>query len=625
MITRLSKSNLLAGFGLVSCLLTLSGCASQSSAASAQHAKTAAPAQGDILDELSTGILRASPEWASQLAIDEAIAGEGYQSRLSNYGPQADKAQREYTATWLQRLLAVDATTLSQADQQTLTVVVHALKLAVRRNQFPHGAASTLGASPPYAVNQIFSPQLDLPRLLSSQLKLRNADDVNAFLARLQQLGPAITQLTELVERDVALDAQPPRFILQSIADASRSFITGRAADNAIAAHLLNELDNVDAIDAQKARWHAQAVSIIEASVYPAYIDFAERLEALMPTASQEPGIWRLPNGEAMYQMYLDNYGANGMSADEVHNLGLAEVERIEAEMDDILDAYGLTTGSAGDRVRQLAMQPEHLADNTDAGREQILSALASYETMIRDKALTWFTSLPDAPLAIQRIPIFAEASSGGAYYSPPWPDGSRPGTFWINLKDTGDWPLFYLKSLFFHEAVPGHHFQALLNSSDDQRLLNSMMFFSEHSEGWALYAEALAFEMGAYAGDPLGNLGRLRMELYRAARLVVDTGIHSRRWSRSHAIQWMQHTTGDTKDSVTREIDRYATWPGQATSYKLGMIAITQMRLAAQAALGDNFNIGAFHDVILSGGMMPIPVLEAKVERWLEAQLNNA
>lgn len=606
-----------------SVLVTLGGCAGNPSSVD-PIAEEAPLATSDIFDELATDVLRGAPEWASQLGVSEAVAGVGYASQLSNYGVDADVQQRELAKEWASRLRAVDASKLNARDRLALKVARQTLDLSVRRNEFLAGYASLLGAAPPYAVNQIFSAHLDLPRLLSSELQLTNRNDVEAFMARLKQLGPEITQVADVLERDAAAGVLPPTFILQAVADAARNFVTGRASANPIAIHLNEQLENVVESGAQKILWQNAAVSLIEGSVYPAYISFASRVEALIPQASDDPGIWRLPNGEAMYQMYLDNYGANGLTADDVHQLGLREVRRIEGEMDQILTSYGLPEGTAGERVRELSSRPALLAENTDEGRTQILEALAGYEAMIRQRAPAWFASLPDAPIAIKRIPEFAQDSSGSAYYSALSLDGSRPGTFWINLKDTADWPLFNLKSLFFHEGVPGHHFQALLQQGDETRLLDAMTFFSEYGEGWALYAEALALEMGAYEGDPLGNLGRLRMEIYRAARLVVDTGIHSKRWSRAHAIDWMQRVTGDTTDSVTREIDRYSAWPGQATSYKLGMIALQNMRASAEAALGKKFNIGEFHEAVLRGGMMPMPVLADEIDRWVQEQLSE-
>lgn len=615
-----SITRFMATFGLIA---GLGGCAA--TPPNAGDHKGDAYADGVVFDQLAAAVLETAPEWASLLGVSEAIAGEGYGSRLSDYGTEADAEQRMAASVWHSRLSTFDLASLTPKDQLALKVARHALNLAARRNQFPAGAASMLGASPPYAVNQIFSPQLDLPQLLSSQLQISSTQDVDAFLARLGQLGAAVSQVADVLERDASVGVLPPGFILQAVADAARGFVTGRASDNPIARHLASELAAVQASEEQKESWQRSAVSLIEGSVYPAYIDFAGRVEALIPQASNEPGIWRLPDGAAMYQMYLDNYGAVGMSADDVHQLGLREVARIEAEMNQILQDYGMPDGTIGERVRELSGRPALLAANTEAGRVQILAALAGFEALIRERTPRWFAELPDSPLEIQRIPEFAQDSSGSAYYSPPSLDGSRPGTFWINLKDTADWPLFNLKSLFFHEAVPGHHFQALFQQDGDAPLLNSMLFFSEYGEGWALYAEALAFEMGAYEDDPLGNLGRLRMELYRAARLVVDTGIHHKRWGRAKAIEWMQRTTGDTLASVTREIDRYAAWPGQATSYKLGMIALQEMRGSAEEQLGDDFDIRAFHHVVLRGGMMPMSVLAQEVEAWVSQQQQRA
>ncbi len=257
---------------------------------------------------------------------------------------------------------------------------------------------------------------------------------------------------------------------------------------------------------------------------------------------------------------------------------------------------------------------------NTDEAKEELLASLRGQVDQINALAPDWFGTLPPQAVEVRRIPVYEQDSAPGGYYTSPSLDGTRPGIYWINLKDTSDWPRYTLKTLTYHEAVPGHHFQiALQQDVEDMPLLRNMMFYSEYGEGWALYAEKVADEMGMYEGDPLGQLGRLQSELFRAGRLVVDTGLHDKRWTREEAIDWMVKHTGETRAAVTREVERYSVWPGQATSYKLGQLKILELRARAEEALGDDFDIRAFHDAVLLDGSMPLPVLEARIDEWIE------
>ncbi|NOX95553.1 MAG: DUF885 domain-containing protein, partial [Alphaproteobacteria bacterium] len=310
-------------------------------------------------------------------------------------------------------------------------------------------------------------------------------------------------------------------------------------------------------------------------------------------------------------------------TADEIHDTGLSEVERIGVEMDAILVAQGLVEGTVSERVRVLMENPEQQFPNTDAGRQEMLDYLVALNDDIMAMAPDYFITIPPQPLEIVRIPEFSEASAPGGYYSPPSRDGERPGRFYINQKDTADNPKWTLPTLMVHEGAPGHHFQ--LSASQLMKgvpFLRTVSPFSAYSEGWALYAERIAkTDMGLYDDDPLGDLGRLQAEMFRAVRLVVDTGIHHKRWSREQAIEYMVSKTGMTDAEVTREIERYSVWPGQATSYKTGQMAILQLRDYAEAELGDDFDLREFHETILLNGGMPLGILKDVVETWVEEQ----
>jgi uncharacterized protein (DUF885 family) len=368
-----------------------------------------------------------------------------------------------------------------------------------------------------------------------------------------------------------------------------------------------------------------RATATVENTVYPAYERLISQLDAMAATTDNDAGVWRLgEEGEAFYQFALDSYGAQGKNGDEVHDLGLSEVARIHAELEPLLQEIDLTEGSVGARLQALADQPDNLYPNTDEGREELLEDLRGQVADIMAIAPDWFKTIPPQGVEVRRIPVHEQDSSPGGYYTAPSLDGSRPGAYWINLKSTADNPKHSLKTLTYHEAVPGHHFSiSSQRAMTDTPLMRQIMSYSEYDEGWALYGEKLAKEMGMYEGDPAGDIGRLQAELFRAARLVVDSGLHAKQWTREQAIDYMVEATGESRASVTREIERYAAIPGQATAYKLGMIAIGEMRDKAEAELGDAFDIREFHDVVLTAGSVPMPVLSARVDDWIGSQNN--
>ncbi|MEX0643694.1 MAG: DUF885 domain-containing protein, partial [Parvularculaceae bacterium] len=373
----------------------------------------------------------------------------------------------------------------------------------------------------------------------------------------------------------------------------------------------------------ERAAYAARAADLVRDVVYPAYQRLSATLDSLKDQAGTDAGVWRLgEQGAAFYQLALNSYGAGGMTGEEIHELGLAEVARLTGEMDAILKAQGLSEGSVAQRFEKIGERPGMIYPNTDEAKEQILVELNAQVAGVMAKAPEWFGAIPETAVEVRRIPVYEQDSSSGGYYTGPSLDGSRPGIYWINLKDTADWPKHTLKTLTYHEAAPGHHFQiSLQRAIDDLPLIRNMMGYSEFSEGWALYAEQVAAEMGMYENDPLGDLARLQSELFRAARLVVDSGLHAKQWTREQAIDYMVDVTGDTRASVTREVERYSVWPGQACSYKLGMLRINKLRDKAKTELGDKFDIREFHDQVLLTGSMPLPVLDRKINHWIASK----
>ncbi len=578
-------------------------------------------------------VLVVSPELATSLGVSDDLAGENYLSRLGEYGFAAGQRARETNDRFLQELRSIDKANLSGDALVTYEILYDAYRIAARRNQFGFGGAAEFGsASPnsgagwaatPYMVTQLTGPHLYLPRMLQTQHRLETRADVEAYLSRLEALGRVFDEVIETVGADAALGVTPPAFSLTGAANAIHGLIEPDAADHPLVTTLASKMEAIEELTAdERGQFTTAAAERVDAVVYPAYTRLAVTLEGLVDQAGGDAGIWRLgEQGEAYYQFTLDAYGGGGMNGDEIHELGLTEVARITAEMDGLLKSIGLSGGSVSERMQQLAAREDNVYPNTDEGREELLERLRQQVADIEVLAPDWFGALPTSDLEVRRIPVYEQDSSPGGYYSGAPLDGSRPGIYWINLKDTADNPIHSLRTLTHHEAVPGHHFQiSLANEKEGMPLIRNMLAYSEYSEGWALYSEKLATEMGVYEGRPEEDLGRLQAEIFRAARLVVDSGLHAKRWTRGQAIDYMVSATGETRASVTREIERYAAVPGQACAYKLGMLKMESLRAEAESALGDAFDIKAFHDEILLTGPAPLSVLEAKIKRWIAA-----
>jgi uncharacterized protein (DUF885 family) len=336
-------------------------------------------------------------------------------------------------------------------------------------------------------------------------------------------------------------------------------------------------------------------------------------LSAVRGRAVHDAGVWRLPAGESYYAMALKYNNTTNLSPDEVHQMGLDQVRDLHGQLDTMLRAQGYTRGSVGDRLNALNKEPRFLYPNTDAGRAELLASLNAQMRDIQPLLPRMFNRIPKARMEIRRVPVAIEAGAPGGYAQAPSLDGSRPGAYYINLKDTHEWPKNGLPTLTYHEATPGHLFQgSLARETGELPLYRRTQGFSAYNEGWALYAERLADELGVYADDPFGRIGYLQSYLFRAVRLVVDTGLHHKRWSREQAIRYMVENAAEPEGSATREIERYSVWPGQATAYKIGQTVIARLREEAEQRPG--FDIKRFHDAVLLGGSMPLTVLERRV-----------
>ena len=577
-----------------------------------------------MLDSHVRAFLKNAPETATQLGVSEELAGAGYNGRLSSNDFDADQTARTMNEVFLTELKGISRSSLPTDMAITYDILRTSYEAGAQRNQFEFGGTSYWGSGGPYRLTQLSGVHLWLPRLLQVQQPLSNTQDIENYLSRMAGFAKAFDETGQMMQADAELGVVPPVFALRGISGSLKNFSASAPDENPLVVTLVNKISKIDGVDEEAvSAYQARAVEIIEDSIYPAYNRLEATVTGMIPLSVEGAGIWRLgPQGEEFYQHALDGYGAQGRSGSDIHALGLQEVARITAQMDETLIELGLSEGSVAERMSTLGQREENLFPNTDEGRDALLESLRGQVTEIMGKADQWFGVLPSQPVEVRRIAVHEQDTSPGGYYTGPSLDGSRPGIYWINLKDTADNPKQSLKTLTYHEAVPGHHFQiSLQRAIKGLPLIRNMMGFSEFSEGWALYSEQLAVEMGMYENDPLSNLGRLQAEIFRAARLVVDSGLHSERWSREQAIDYMVNVTGETRASLTREVERYSVWPGQATSYKLGMLKIGELRERAEAELGEAFSISEFHDEVLLTGSMPLGVLEAKIDRWIASK----
>lgn len=473
-----------------------------------------------------------------------------------------------------------------------------------------------------YRVNQISGVTVNTPQFLTDSHVIKNERSVERYLSRLSEFGRVLREVRERVEDDRANGVIPPDFVIDQTLLGMRRFIETGAADNPLVTTLGPKLDSIDDLDPVEREGYLQrATTLVETEVIPGYESMITLFEEMRSEATHDAGIWRLPQGAAIYEAALRSNTTTDMTAEEIHALGLDEVARLETEMLTILAAQGLNEGSLAERIALLNNDPAQIFPNTDEGRREMIGFLKEIDAQIMEVAPRFFATIPPQPLEIVRVPPFSQDSAPGGYYNPPALDGSRPGRFYINQKNTADNPRWTLATLMVHEGSPGHHFQlSAAQLIEGVPLLRKILPFNAYAEGWALYAERVAkVDMGIYDADPLGDLGRLQAEMFRAVRLVVDTGMHAKRWSREEAIAYMIEKTGMTEAEITREIERYVVWPGQATGYKVGQLAMLKMRERAEAALGERFDIKGFHEVLLMNGAMPLETLDALVSDWIE------
>lgn len=568
-----------------------------------------------LLDAFFQEDLDDAPEFATILGLDVG-ARAGQRSRL---GDMSSDGRRRWVAAHhdrLARLATIDAAKLTPAGRNDRDVVAYAYtQVAEGGDRFTFGespAGFSYAPYSPYVVSQLSGAYQSVPDFLDSQHPVKTAADAEAYLARLEAFPTALDANTAGLQADAARGVLAPDFAL----DATLGQLTRLRAQAAAASGLATSLSGRASAAGFAGDWNGRAAAIVDGQVYPALDRQIAALQALRPAASADAGIWKIPDGDAYYAGALAFQTTTSKTPDEVHQLGLAQVAELSARMDGLLRSQGLTTGTVGERLTALSKRPDQLYPNTDAGRAALIAALNVQTEDMRARLPRAFRTLPKSPVEIVRVPPEIQDGAPNGYATAPTLDGSRPGRFYINLKDTAEWPKFTLPTLTYHEALPGHQWEGAIAMEDTNAsiLRRVGLGFAAYGEGWGLYAEQLAAELGAYDNDPLGEIGFLQSMQFRAVRMVVDTGMHAKRWSRAKATAYMVETTGMPRPRVQREIDRYCIWPGQACSYKIGHTEWVRLREEAKVRAGARFDLKTFHDVLRQGGM-PLVVLQSVVE----------
>ncbi len=589
-------------------------------------AKSGAATPGDAainryFAAVSEDLLKAAPEQATAYGLDTG-ARAALKSELSDASMAHITADRAWCRAGLAKLASFPDATLSPTARLNKAVLHYAFEVGRDAAPFDYGENTFLSAQSeaagPYVVSQQSGVYSSGAEFLDSQHSVKTKTDAEAYLARVHAVARTLRQETERLKKDAGLGVIAPDFILSNTISQQQGLLAIKAADARLATALGAKVKAAH-LDGD---YQARATAIVEKEVYPALAAQLATLKGLQAKAGHDAGVWRLPNGEAYYRWLLRESTTTNLTPDEVHNMGLEQNKAIEARMDGLLRAQGLTGGSVSDRMAALGKDPKNLFPNTDAGREQLIAYLNGLIAGVRPKLSKAFNLKLNAPVNVKRVPVDIQDGAGQGYMNSGSIDGSRPSTYYINLKSTETWPKFSLPSLTYHETIPGHAWQgAYLTETGKLPLMRILVSgFNAYVEGYALYAEQLGDEMGMYDDDWAGRLGYLQAQKFRAVRLVVDTGLHAKRWSREQAVQWAMDNAGRTRLAMTSEIDRYTGTPGQACGYKVGHTEINRLRDHAKAALGPKYDLRNFDDLLVKTGAVPLTVLGAQVEGYIKA-----
>ena len=606
---RFSRRQTLALLGGAATSLALNGCQTVpviSSGASDAHSSATAA----VLDLLAAKMVRLSPEYATSLGIDTGT-NAGLRFSLGDRSPTGKAKTAELMQTGLNNLAKMDASQVDPATRTSLAVVKSAFTTALGGFKLPYGDVAVGGwRNTPYVVIQNVGAYLDTPRFLDSDHPVDNASDAEAYLARLSQFPAQLDGELGRIRDARGKGLVPPAFLLDKAIRQMELTLKDAQAGGGLVSSLVRRTKSMPGA------WEARAKAITTGPVAAALSRQLAELKAQRSVATMDAGLLKRPHGPEWYAWGLRASTTTGRTADEIHAIGIDSLKDLQGQMDPILRSLGFSQGTVGQRMTALGKDPRFGFSNDDKGRAEIIQLMQDKIAFIRTRLPQAFHTLVKGNLEIRRLPPAEEDGAPGAYGGAGSKDGKIPGKIWINLGDVGRHSRYSLPTLAFHEGIPGHVWQG--EYANQLPLIRTLLQFNAYSEGWALYAETLGDELGAYEGDPVGRLGYLQSIAFRACRLVVDTGLHARGWGREQAIQWFAETNGSGLSEVTPEVDRYCSWPGQACGYKIGHSEILRQRALAKAALGASYDLRDFDDAVVTGGNVPLDVLAANVSRYI-------
>lgn len=551
------------------------------------------------------------PETLTRLRILEPFGLRFHNDDLTDISDAHAKEMLQFGKDNLATLRSYDRKSLSDSQRLSADILDWFLEDVVSVEPFMYHN---------YPVNQLFGIQNEMPTFMATMHQINDERDARDYIARLNKFNLKFDQTLEQLRIREGKNILPPTFVVDRVIAEMESFIAVKPQENILYTSAAEKIDKAGNLAGVREKLLEDAAAAIEQTVYPSYARLIAYFKELKSKTNSDDGVWKFPDGEAFYNQCLRSQTTTNLSADEIHNIGLTEVGRIQAEMRAILDAEGIAGGTVAESMIALSKEPRFLYPNTEEGKKQ---CIADYQTIIDeiDRSMdAAFDIRPEIGVIVEPIPAFKEKTAPGAYYNSPSLDGSRPGIFSANLRNMEEVPKYGMRTLAYHEAIPGHHFQlAIQQELTGVPTFRKVLPFTAYAEGWALYAEQLAWELG-FQDDPYDNLGRLQGELFRAVRLVVDTGIHSKRWTREQAVEYMSANTGMPHGDVVAEIERYIVMPGQACAYKVGMMKILELRERAKTSLGDRFHLPEFHSVVLKNGSMPMEILEQVVDTYIQS-----
>jgi uncharacterized protein (DUF885 family) len=605
----MNRREALAAIATTAALPLLNGCSSQPATtppAANPEADTLA-----LLDQIGESYLRFAPEGATTLGIDTG-ARAALRSQLADRSADGQKKIADQVRQDLERAKAVDTSGLSHAMRTSVEVVRSAYATASEGFALPYGDI-TVGSwrNTPYVVIQNVGAYLDLPRFLDSDHPINDAADAEAYLARLQSYGKQLDGELGRMQAARGKGLVPPAFLV----DKALSQMRMSAKSAREGGSLVESIER--RTKAIPGEWSGRARTIAAQEIAPALDRQIAELEAQRAVAKDDAGMWARPNGDDWYRWALKASTTTNMTPDEVHAMGQAELEQLHARMDTILKGAGYTKGTVGERMKALAKDPKYQFAEGDKGRAEILAFIQERLTWIRAQLPRAFNTLVNPNMEVKRLPPEEEPGAPTAYGGAGSIDGKIPGKYWINLRTTELHSKYSLADLTFHESIPGHILQG--EYTHQMPLIRQLLAFNSYSEGWALYAQQLADELGAYASDPIGQVGYLQALAFRACRLVVDTGIHAKRWTREQGVRFFVEVNGSNPMEVASEVDRYCSWPGQACGYKVGHSEINRQRERAKTALGAKYDLKAFDDTVVLGGNVPLDVLAKNVDQYIK------